>query len=414
MILPLVPSFLKKRWVNKLSDLGLGLLKIIDDDGREYDKESGKVGNLLAPNIIVAEETEGSESRKFALFESYAQVHRYCASIRTRGKFPHLYEVCPYFTKLHFDIDIREKDVEEMSFKDLEESKDTLILLPFLQSIESVFANLFPLNYQPETFIDNILVFEAHRLGDKISFHIVIDGFHLPCHESFLFTKEVIDTMNDRGMTFASKFADLSVYKKNQNFRMFGSNKATMNGSTGLKQYYKGPDVELAPGRIFSGKRMIESSFGKEAYQPSLVSLRILERSLISHTMGTVRLTLHKNNASEKNRIFATEKVSGFQSQAITIEDETLNLIVDMFYQTPLSKTEGGEKAFVFDKILPGDIICMKRVGESFCNICKRTHSGDNSWLAKDSTGNVFFICRRAQDSKNPGGCRTYIGYCGH
>jgi hypothetical protein len=415
MILPLAPSFTKKRWVYKLADLGLDPLKIIDDEGREYDKDSGRVGNLVAPNIIVSEEIEKSDIRKYALFDSYAQVHKYCVWIRNTGKIPHLYELCPYFTKLHFDIDVSKKDVEEdVDFSQVETTRDEKILLPFLKYIESVFAKLYPLNYSEGGFVDNMLVFEAHRQNEKISYHIVVDGFHVPCHESWLFYKEVTDSMSRDGLEIPAKYADFSVYKKNQNFRLFGSNKSSMRGSAGIKQIYKGADLELSPGKVFSATRMMESSFGNEPYNKELLMLRVLERSLISHTMGTVRLTLNKTSASDKNRQAAMGREDQTYSRTITLKDENVKRIMEVFERSSFFKTETGEPAFEFDKVAPGDLVCVKRIRKSFCSICERTHEGQNSWLERDILGNVHFVCRRAQEARIKGGYSRYIGNCSY
>jgi len=418
MILPLQNPVSRKRWTYKLADLGLDPLKFNDDEGRDYDKESGKVGNLVAPNIIVSAETEGMSARKYALFDSYVQVYNYCMWLRTNNQIPHLYEVCPYFSKIHFDLDITGNDATDFDFEELElkNNRYYVILRPYLQSIERVFAKLFPLNYDPVSFFTNLLVFEAHRPGEKISFHIVVDGFYLPCHESWLFYKEVVDDLVHEGMVLQSGFADFSVYKKNQSFRMFGSNKGTMRTATaGIKQIYNGPDLELSPGKVFSRKGMVDSCFKNESIQdPKLVNLRVLERSLISNTIGNIRLTLNSSKASNSNRKIAMERVGQRALSEVTISDEGLKTVLEIFFRSSLSNTKTGERAFGFEKVIPGDIICLKRLRGSYCSICERTHDSENSWLTLSPTGDIYFVCRRAHEKRDGGGHRMYVGNVNH
>lgn len=411
MIIKPPESFLRKRWVYKLADLNLDPLKFTDDEGKDYDKESGKVGNLVAPNIIVSEETAGKTGRKYALFESYAQVYQYCKWIRNSGSFPHLYELCPYFMKLHFDIDIKEDNLEEYGHTLDELNGDVkyyLILRPYLQACVKVFEKLFPLNFNEQILVDNLLVFEAHR-SDKISFHIVIDGFYLPCHECWLFYKEVVDHLVHEGMVFQSQMADFSVYKKNQAFRMFGSNKCSMSGSQGLKKIYDGPEIEISPKNVFSRTRMINTSFAHEPFKPELLNLRVLERSLLSHTLGSVRLTLSQTKTNPANFVKVMDRAGLRPEYNNPLDDNQVKTLLDVFFRSEASKTPTGERAFALQKVTNEGLVCMKRTRESFCKVCEKTHENENSFLFSSPTGDVFYVCRRAQESKK-GGSKIYVG----
>jgi hypothetical protein len=411
MILPVQSSFLRKRWNYKLGDLSLEPLKFNDDESREYNKECGKVGNLVAPSVIIAEEIEGSGCMKYSLFDNYVQVYKYIQFIKTKGNFPHLYEICPYFTKIHFDLDINNKQEPDFDFELLETNRYEMILKPYLRTIEKVFKKLFPLNYDPHGFLRSVLVFEAHRPGQKISFHIIIDGYYLPCHESWLVCKEVVDSLFEEGLLQTSEFADFSVYKKNQAFRLFGCNKGTMKGSLGLKRRYEGPDIELLSGLVFHGQSMVEHSFGKEPVQEHLIDLRILERSLISSTLGNVRLTLNRTKVSKTNQQMVLERSNKAIRESV-LEDEHIARIIAIFRNSPLSKTESGEKAFELEKVAPGDIICLKRLRRSFCSVCERTHDNENCWLSVNKEKEIYFYCRRARDSPLQTCKRVYVGTC--
>lgn len=419
-------TFMKKRWVYKLADLNLDPFKFPDETAKEYGNSSTegtgtKVGNLVAPNIIVSEEMPGGESRKYSLFDNYVQVYRICENIRQKGSIPHLYEMCPYFMKIHFDLDVKmdffdEMDIEESELKSLfqvsgDERKYFYILRPYMKAIETVFERLFPLNYDKETFVDNFLVFEAHR-SDKISFHVILDGFYLPCHECWLFYKEVVDQLVIEGNVLQSQMADFSVYKKNQSFRLFGSNKSTMkNPKEGIKRIYNGPELDIGDGRVFSRERMVRTCFKDEQTDENLINLRILERSLLSHMIGNVRLTLNQSKGSASNIAKTMEKAGGKQVDIIEMKDDEIMKIMDVFYKHPVSKTESGERAFGFLKYVQrGGLICLKRTKENFCRVCEKKHEGENAFLFCNPTGDVSFVCRRAQESKKGGSC-LYIGH---
>jgi hypothetical protein len=285
-----------------------------------------------------------------------------------------------------------------------------LILRPFLTTIHKVFGKMFPLNYDPSELHKNFLVFEAHR-SDKISFHIVVDGFYLSCYECYIFYKEVTDTLNREGMTMHSEWADSSVYKKNQAFRMFGSNKATMRGKEGTKSIYNGPELSVEE-HVFSKDSMLQSSFKNEPYDPSLANLRILERSLLSHTMGNIRLTMNKEKISKKNQQTLAASQNPNEYLEIELSDDTVKSILETFYRSPLSKTEIGEPAFEFEKVTKNGLICIRRIRKGFCKICERTHESltSTNWLTGNSTGNVYLFCRRAQEAKLRGGIKIYVG----
>jgi hypothetical protein len=401
--------FLTKRWVYRLSDLGLDPFKFPDEDGKNYDRDTPTVGNLTTPNIIVSEEMVGRDGRRYALFENYVQVFRFCESIRKEGKIPHLYEISPYYMKLHFDIDLKKEEsgdgiLDDSIFEGT--NRHFYILRPCLQSIDRVFARLFPNHYDPERIIEDILVFEAHR-DDKISFHVIIDGYYLSCQETHAFYREVVNDMVQGGYVSQSTALDFSVYKKNQSFRMFGSNKATLSGRSGVKQLYAGPPVEIGPGRCFSRESMIASCFKNEIkVDERLRNLRLLERSLLSNTLGNVRLSMPSSvNKSVKGRPPLNANL-----EESTMTEEEMVKMEEVFFRHYSSKTDKGERAFQFMKFVPrGGYVCLKRIKPSTCPVCEKQHEAENAFLYCTPEGNVNFVCRRAQESRK-GRSSMYVG----
>jgi hypothetical protein len=409
--------FLSKRWVYGLSKLELEPFKYPDEESKNYERETPDVGNLTPPNIIVSEEIHDPVSqkttRRYALFENYVQVYKFCNHVRTEGRTPHLYEVCPYYMKIHFDIDVKMEDGTETMFEG--DNRYYYILRPCLRSIDEVFSKLFPAHYNSEDFVDNILVFEAHR-SSKISFHVVVDGFFLACHEAHYFYKLVTDNMAENGFIAQSSMVDFSVYKKNQAFRMFGSNKAAMSGREGVKTVYAGPPIHLSSTgsveRVFSRERMYTSSFKNECREDeALRNLRILERSLISNTLGNTKLFISvKKQAERLSPSVSSISPSYRSSEIVSMTKEELEKVINVFFQHTCSKTERGDTAFSYMKyIARGGYICLKRIKESYCPICKKNHEAENAFLFRNPDGDVNYVCRRAQESKK-GSSYMYIG----
>jgi hypothetical protein len=410
--------FLNKRWVYSLSKLELTPFRYPDEESKNYEKDVPNVGNLEAPNLIISEEIyekiSKKTTRRYALFENYVQVYRLCEHLRNNGNVPHFYEICPYYMKIHFDIDLKLESENEGLFKD--NNRYNHILRPCLESIDEVFSKMFPSHYSPSEFVDNMLVFEAHR-AEKISFHVVVDGFYLSCKEVDFFYREVVDEMARKGYVQQSKMVDYSVYKKNQAFRLFGSNKATMSGREGIKKVYDGPAIELPSRglegslgcRIFSRERMFSSCFRNEDDKcDRLRDLRISERSLLSHTLGSVHLTISTKVLRSEGTPRISREVTLAEPLAIT--DDELSEVLKVFFQHPCSKTENGDSAFCYMKYIPrGGYIYLKRTKSSYCEVCKKRHEAENAFLTLSVGGEVQFVCRRAQESKR-GGSSTYIG----
>lgn len=396
-----------KRWVFRLSELDLSPFKYSDELGERYEEtgeETHSVYHLNTPNIILSEEMENG-GRRFALFKNYMEVYRYSKNIReTTGEPSHLYEICPFFMKLHFDIDVNKDDISP-AMGDPEsifggEFRYHHILKPFLIAIMDVFERLFPSEFDEKTLFDNLLVFEAHK-NTKISFHIVIDGYYLPCYECWFFFKEVVDDLRSRA-EFVSEVADHSVYKKNQSFRLLGSNKRNM-GKRAVKEIYSGPSLRIRD-REFSRQGMIESSFLGEEIKKELIIPRILPRSILSHTMGCVRITIPR-----ADKIFDLGKPGNkIEDPRNEVSDEELVGIMKAFTISSLSKTSDGKEAFKFGAITKGGIVCLRRQHKNFCKVCEREHENDNPFLTLSSTGDVYYNCRRAQESNR--GFRYYIG----
>jgi hypothetical protein len=374
------------RWKYKLKDIDLPPLKI-----SEGDRET--VFNLEMPKLIVGEESDKG-SRKFALFSNYMELYRYSKLVReTTGAPPSLYETCPYYMKIHFDIDLKKDTIQNPDhasriFED-ENVRYHSILKPYLSSIVTVFRETFP---SEKDILDKLLVFEGHR-PDKISFHIVVDGYYLACQECQEFSRLVVDAVK-KDFEFASELADFSVYKKNQSFRFLMSCKRGM--ASGVKEIYNGPELRI-PGGVFSRGRMIESSFEGEPVVEDLIIPRVLPRSILSFTIGCNRLTMRIAEPPQERHISANP-----------LSEEDAGVAMEMFSKKAISQTSDGRQAFKFASLAGGGgIICLRREFTNQCKVCEREHEGDNPFLTITANGDMYYHCRRAQEAKQSS--RIYV-----
>lgn len=397
-------TYMEKRWKFKLKDLGLGPFKFADETSEDYDKSKNTEGvyELETPKLLIGEEISGG-ARRFALFNHAIEVYRYSKWLReTTGEASHLYEICPYYMKIHFDVDVGMDRVEEM-FDDPDQIfggdfRYQFILKPLLGAILDVFEESFPREFDEGGVFDNLLVFEAHR-PDKISFHVVLDGYYLSCHDCFLFFRKTIDRLKTEA-EFASLVADPSVYKKNQSFRLMGSNKLGM-GRRGVKEIYAGPPLNIRE-REFSRDGIIRSSFvGGEPIESGLIVPRVFPRGILSNTLGCVRLAFPVSKTTAPRSLFqAPEERS--------CSEEEVASVLEFFFRTEHSKAADSSRAFSLTKESRG-IICLRRLKKSYCRVCEREHEGDNPFLTTSPTGDIYYHCRRALEAKK-GGCRIYIG----
>jgi len=418
------PSFETKRWKFKLKDLGLGPLRFSDEVGELYNEIDGgetKVYELETPNIIGSEEVEG-RGRRFCLFKNYMELYRYSRCIReTTGLPSHLYEICPYFMKIHFDIDLGLDEHPMVSSLFEGDNRYHFILKPYLVATVKCFEKLFPSEYDPTKIVENLLAFETRR-KEKISFHIVLDGYYMPCHECWLFYKEVMEYLSSEA-EILTKACDSSVYKKNQSFRILGSNKVS-GKKEAIKEIYSGPPLDIL-GKRFCRQTMIETSFDGEEYEERLLIPRILPRSLLSHTMGCIRVTIPppRNLIQDPTRVkggecgenlknYIREMGSKISFSRPSFSDEEIVSIMNLFLGHPLSKSPSGTPAFKFSGSTASGLVCLRREHASFCGICERIHENENPYLTVSPTGDVHYYCRRNAGKQTMG--RQYIGNIVH
>lgn len=402
-----VRNNINRRWVGKLADLKLDPFKIKDseEEGEEI------VYNIPPPKIVVGEEQDTGR-RMFSLFESHVELFKYIREIQSRKDIPHLYEICPYFMKIHFDVDLSLDGIEKLNLTPQQVFEDPNfkyehILKPILNSLIETFETLF----KGKVLRNNILVFEAHRKGEKISFHIVVDKYYLSWKDCRYFYEKVKSHLQCQGFGFQASVVDSSVYKKNQNFRTMFSNK--LSKKDGIKLVYSGPDMLLNRGLKLSQQLMTNSSLSRNDtvgdITTDILEFRIFSRSLLTNLVSCTRLEMEYSKTEILNTVFQSNTRNSNGSPKTRVNDGDLEKMLKVFFSHPVSKTEKGETAFEYYCVVE-QFVLVKRLKKKDCEICKKVHDHEHAYILHDSTGQVFFICRRAQESKLKDGIKMYIG----
>lgn len=402
-----VRNNINRRWFGKLLDLKLEPFKIkgSEEDGEEI------VYNIPPPKLVIGEEQDNGR-RVFTIFDSHVDLFKYIREIQSRKEIPHLYELCPYFMKLHFDVDLSMDGIEKLSLTPEQVFEDSTfkydhILKPILNSIIDTFEDLF----RGKMLRNNILVFEAHRIGEKISFHIVIDKYYVSWKDCKYFYEKVKSHLQRCGFGFQASVIDSSVYKKNQNFRTMFSNKLLKRD--GIKLIYSGPDMILNRGIKFSRQLMIDSSLSKNdtpsEVTTDILDFRVFSRSLLTNLISCTRLEMEYSKTEILNTVSQSNSRNSSGSPKSRVNEGDLEKMLKVFFSHPVSKTEKGETAFEYYCVVE-QFVLVKRLKKKECEICKKTHDHEHAYILHDSTGQVFFICRRAQESKLKDGIKMYIG----
>lgn len=195
-----------------------------------------------------------------------------------------------------------------------------------------------------------ILVFSSNG-EDKISYHIVIDCIVPSKEKAKQFTINILTRVNHD----YNKYVDLSVYKKNQSFRTYGSYKL------GTDRYKK--------------------------FVPSLSTERISDQ----YKIFKLSLLSHRG----RNTIDYDLELSITKNPLLGKIDEG----IDAFINNAICESEGVEELAYTYSVAPsqsiGKAVHYKRIRPSYCSYCDRTHDGDNIEILLRANGKCFVKCFR-------------------
>lgn len=326
----------------------------------------------LVHKIVVGKEylrKDGKCSRMFAVFESYIELYRYQNKLKLAEK--NFYEIIigTFPQKPHFDIDIKEDEIEgSADLNSLSEAvKDNLIECA-VKVCKSVNVNI--------EIPRDVLVYQSHsrksHSKQKRSFHVVLHHYcHADHQQAAAFYKRTIAEMNP---TFA-KYVDHSVYSSRQNFRLLGHQKINSNRP-----------------KLFQNPMLYQSDVVEHLYDIDfdetpeknleLLKVESLKESLVSWVEDCEYLPAFETE-EERTKKKKYEDLGDLTAETV----EKAKVILD-------------QRNFPFViRDIKGPIISLRRLRPSFCEVCQRTHEHENPYLLIVED-NIYFCCRRTQGKK--------------
>ena len=181
----------------------------------------------------------------------------------------------------------------------------------------------------------------------------------------------------------------------------------------GIKLVYSGPDMLLNRGLKLSQQLMTNSSLSRNDtvgdITNDILEFRIFSRSLLTNLVSCTRLEMEYSKTEILNTVSQSNTRNSNGSPKTRVNDGDLEKMLKVFFSHPVSKTEKGETAFEYYCVVE-QFVLVKRLKKKDCEICKKAHDHEHAYILHDSTGQVFFICRRAQESKLKDGIKMYIG----
>nr|QBK93914.1 MAG: DNA primase [Pithovirus LCPAC406] len=301
--------------------------------------------------VISLEDSDGY--RLFALFDDHIELFKYIIAFEPERRC--FYEVITQTQKHKYDIDIKGQSYEFAN----------AILDDLLRSIDKVYKDIFNIDLN-----DSIIVYQSHGTN-KFSYHVIIDGYCLntpkECEKIYQLTIELMESQY-------SEYVDSSVYKSTQQMRLLWSHKAKSDRTKHLMKTFK------FRGEIQDMSKRVNR---KQKQGEHLTLLAMFTESLVSVTHSCILISID----IEKKETVLYE----------TIEHDS-GLVYSIFV-----KTLKGKNPF---KLLSerGNLILLKRISPSYCNVCLRVHENENPYLIV-SSGVIYFDCRRSN------GERKTIGY---
>ena len=308
--------------------------------------------------------------RLFSAFNSYLNFINYIKDIPQEkwGFFEEILGDQPQ--KLYFDIDITTDNTP--SNVDMDYFSKTLLDI-LIENILTIFSNR---GYNLD-LNRNVLLFSSNSTT-KRSYHIVIDGYIVSHYkENAVLAKEIL---KDIPIPYR-RCIDETMYSSKQQFRLLGSQKLG-SGRPKIfvdKWYYKGQLIEYT----------FPESINQSEDINTLKFTTLFAKSCVTVTYDCEYLNIE---VDEDEKIIPRQYTSNDDGD-VEITEEIITAITNRIDKVALD-------IFKFDKVV-GSLILLRRKKPANCSICNRVHENENAFLRIDKNGQVWFYCRRNEDSKN-------------
>lgn len=343
-----------------------------------------------------------SGTRGYRAFYNPLALYHYVKSLPLDER--DLYEVATehHLQKLRFDVDTNLNYINEM-YKNEDSHKNVeLFENDCYKNVCSGVSKLWKEDHQSLTPIIGVDVYSSHSKFNnteedankiKISLHIIVNV----CSNYQVIKSIGLRLIENLPEHLKSTF-DKSVYKKTQNFRLYGCSKKTQNR-------FKKRITDSILSRLYPKMGFIQKDYGN-------MSLTDINNDIYDNlyskttTWMSCLLTRIDNNtvdwcATQNTNI--GESISEKQSDntLLTIDDSNLSAkkiqkIKNKLDELGLSYYSGGR---------------LTRYKTGYCNICKRNHENDNGYLfvsEKKYLIDIIIGCFRSTQYVKTGDSKTY------
>jgi len=314
----------------------------------------------------------------YGVFDSYIDLGIMMKSIHEESR--HFHEVIfgDSYQKPHFDVEVEPRPSQSQAQRFIDE-----LVTAIIETFE-----LWPhIQFKPE---NHIIICHSHGT-DKLSYHIIIDGF---LHSNNQEAEDFCYYIRSKLSPEFQEWLDVGIYTKLHQLRILSSVK---RGTTRIKLFsetwrYQGADIEyeyLIPPETEDHKKMMQ-----------------LQSSLITYTSGCKTLPFLRQQLSEEvvTSVLPYRRPESEYTDFVSISDETAKsaiiLLAELAGMTP------DNRKFPYEyQGTRGGIVLLNRIRPSHCRICNRRHDTENPYLTVNDKGHVYFYCRRNKD-----GNKLYVG----
>lgn len=264
--------------------------------------------------------------------------------------------------KHYADIDIKlEDDKLTEQFHHTIEEKIAIANIIVAEYISAI------LKVNPEIKTTDILVFNSNS-SNKRSYHIIVDRWYFPtCKQNKEFFKKCIEyiPLSHR------KYIDNRMYKPNQQFRLFLSTKCGKNRTKVLdpQSPWKSSEIIEDPNQML-----------KEIFYASLITLTDIGCQMIPYEY------------EDRSEYYATRD----------LDDKECDAVIKIF------RTFEDASSFEIIGIKSGSLLVLRRRRPSYCKVCCRTHDHEHPFVYTTFDNNVYFSCRRCDESQLLGNINNF------
>jgi len=328
--------------------------------------------------------------KMFALYENPTQLLR-CILSEQKDHKRCFYEIITSDRKPYFDFDLEVEDIPS-HITDCKEFAHQC-LSDVLSSIIQVFRDVgVTLKLDKD-----ILLYAARRpdeVNDKYSYHIVINNYYQRTVEDSLKLFNSVNSLvsDEHKKRNGKTILDGAVYSKNRMFRLLHCTKYDSDRVKDILSSYT-----MVDGRVISHPIFEEGTV--DYFTASMIS-RTYGCTLLPEFVDITQALTIDSNGRSINVPSTRNSASRNYVDREPLSKEYRKIAVDIMKQKIFSYN-GVQTSLKSDgSFHDGYGIKLTHNNHGYdCIICNRKHSNENPYLAVSNHGNVYFHCRRAEDS---------------